>query len=141
MARQYYDYKTGLGNVGSYQASGRPYLSSSIHLSSSNSVVKVEFPSVSRFVTIKNEGPAASDEVQFRVGFSQNGVNAVENTNYLLLDNQESFSADYRVTAVYLRVNPTGGTFKRDGQASEIDLNLGFVEYKTLTKKDIQDGF
>lgn len=110
MARQYYDYKTGLGNVGSYQASGRPYLSSSIHLSSSNSVVKVEFPSVSRFVTIKNEGPAASDEVQFRVGFSQNGVNAVENTNYLLLDNQESFSADYRVTAVYLRVNPTGGT-------------------------------
>lgn len=38
-------------------------------------------------------------------------------------------------------VNPTGGTFKRDGQASEIDLNLSFVEYKTLTKKDIQDGF
>jgi hypothetical protein len=110
MARQYYDYKTGLGNVGSYQASGRPYLSSSIHLSSSNSVVKVEFPSVSRFVTIKNEGPAASNEVQFRVGFSQNGVNAVENTNYLLLDNQESFSADYRVTAVYLRVDPTGAT-------------------------------
>jgi hypothetical protein len=110
MARQYYDYKTGLGNVGSYQASGRPYLSSSIHLSSSNSVVKVEFPSVSRFVTIKNEGPAASNEVKFRVGFSQNGVNAVENTNYLLLDNQESFSADYRVTAVYLRVDPTGGT-------------------------------
>jgi hypothetical protein len=110
MARQYYDYKTGLGNVGSYQASGRPYLSSSIHLSSSNSVVKVEFPSVSRFVTIKNEGPAASNEVKFRVGFSQNGVNAVENTNYLLLDNQESFSADYRVTAVYLRVDPTGAT-------------------------------
>ena len=38
-------------------------------------------------------------------------------------------------------INPTGGTFKRDGQASEIDLNLSFVEYKTLTKADIEEGF
>ena len=110
MTREYYDHKTGLGNVGSYQASGRPFLSSSIVLSSDNSVVEISFPTVSRFVTIKNEGPAASNEVQFRVGFSQNGVNAVENTNYLLLDNQESFSADYRVTSIYLRVHPTGGS-------------------------------
>jgi len=110
MTRQYYDHKTGLGNVGSYQASGRPFLSSSINITSSNDVVKIQFPSVSRFVTIKNEGPAASNEVQIRAGFSENGVNAVENTNYLLLDNQESFSADYRVTTVYLRVHPTGGT-------------------------------
>ena len=40
MSREYYDYKTGLGNVGSYQASGRPFLSSSIALPSSNAVVK-----------------------------------------------------------------------------------------------------
>jgi hypothetical protein len=110
MSREYYDYKTGLGNVGSYQASGRPFLSSSIALSSSNAVVKITFPTVSRFVVIKNEGPAASNEVQIRAGFSENGVNAVEYENYLLLDNQESFSADYRVTSVYLRVHPTGGT-------------------------------
>tara|TARA_A100001035_G_scaffold234251_1_gene197286 strand:+ start:537 stop:1940 length:1404 start_codon:yes stop_codon:yes gene_type:complete len=38
-------------------------------------------------------------------------------------------------------INSTGGTFKRDGQASEIDLNLSFVEYKTLTKADIEKGF
>ncbi len=38
-------------------------------------------------------------------------------------------------------INPTGGTFKRDGQASEIDLTLAFVEYKTLTKNDIKDGY
>ena len=110
MARNYYDYKTGLGNVGSYQASGRPFLSSSLHVTSSNDVLKISFPTVSRFVTIKNEGPAAQNEVKIRVGFSQNGVNAVENTNYLLLDNQESFSADYRVTNICLRVHPTGGT-------------------------------
>ena len=110
MTREYYDHKTGLGNVGSYQASGSPFLSSSIVLSSDNSVVEISFPTVSRFDTIKNQGQEASNEVQFRVGFSQNGVNAVENTNYLLLDNQESFSADYRVTSIYLRVHPTGGS-------------------------------
>ena len=29
-------------------------------------------------------------------------------------------------------INSTGGTFRRDGQASEIDLNLSFVEYNCL---------
>ena len=38
-------------------------------------------------------------------------------------------------------INPTGGTFRRDGQANEIDLTLSFVEYKTLTRKDIDEGF
>ena len=38
-------------------------------------------------------------------------------------------------------INPTGGTFRRDGQPNEIDLTLSFVEYRTLNKKDIKDGF
>jgi len=38
-------------------------------------------------------------------------------------------------------INPTGGTFRRDGQANEIDLTLSFIEYKTLTRKDIDEGF
>jgi len=38
-------------------------------------------------------------------------------------------------------INPTGGTFRRDGQPNEIDLTLSFVERKTLNKKDIKDGY
>ena len=39
-------------------------------------------------------------------------------------------------------INPTGGTFKRDGQPNEIDLTLSFIEYKTLNKQDVRDrGF
>ena len=38
-------------------------------------------------------------------------------------------------------VNPTGGTFRRDGQPNEIDLTLSFVERKTLNKQDIKDGY
>ena len=110
MATNYFDYKAGLGNVGSYQASSKPYLSSSIILSSSNDVVEIRFPNVSRFLTIKNTGPDGSDEVELRVGFSMNGVNGAVYDNYLTLNNQESFSADYRVRALYMRVDPTGGT-------------------------------
>jgi flagellar hook-associated protein FlgK len=43
------------------------------------------------------------------VGFSENGVNAVENNNYYILENDESFSADWRVSAVYLRVDDAAG--------------------------------
>ena len=52
-----------------------------------------------------------------------------------------------RLQYCYLRnvshtVNPTGGTFKRDGQPNEIDLTLSFIEYKTLNKQDVRDrGF
>ena len=38
-------------------------------------------------------------------------------------------------------INPTGGTFRRDGQPNEIDLTLSFVEYRTLNKKDIKAGY
>jgi len=38
-------------------------------------------------------------------------------------------------------INPTGGGFRRDGHPNEIDLTLAFVEYKTLSKKDIDKGY
>ena len=110
MARQYFDYRAGLGNVGSYQSSAKPFLSSSIHVSASNDIVKIDFVNVTRFITIKNTGPDQTNEVEIRVGFSENGVNGVEDNNYFTINNQESFSADWRVNAVYLRVNPTGAT-------------------------------
>jgi len=100
----------GLGNVGSYQASSRPFLSSSIEISASGFPVhKLEFSSVTKFITVKNTGPLDSDETTMRVGFSENGINGVENNNWFLLENDESFSADWRVSAVYLRVH-TGDT-------------------------------
>ena len=108
MSVKYFDYRAGVGNVGSYQASAKPFLSSSIHVSSSGDVVRIDFPNVTRFVTIKNTGPDdGSADINMRVGFSQNGIN---NGNYLTVGNQESYSADWRVTSVFLKVD-TLGTF------------------------------
>ena len=51
-----------------------------------------------------------------------------------------------KIEYCYLRnvstsINPTGGAFRRDGQPNEVDLTLSFVEYKTLSKKDIRAGY
>ena len=97
----------GLRNVGSYQASSKPYLSSSISVEADATVLKISFPNVTRFVTIKNIGPEGENEVDLRVGFSEVGVN---NNNYLLLNNQDSFSADWKVTDIYLRTHTNSTT-------------------------------
>ena len=106
MTTKYFDYRAGLGNVGSYQASAKPFLSSSIDVPLNGNVVRIDFPNVTRFVTIKNTGPDdGSSDIKMRVGFSQNGVNG---ENYLTINNQESYSADCRVTSVYLKVDTIG---------------------------------
>jgi hypothetical protein len=106
MSTKYFDYRAGLGNVGSYQASAKPFLSSSIHVSSSGDIVRIDFPNVSRFITIKNTGPDdGSADIDMRVGFSRHGINA---GNYLTINNQESYSADWRITSIYLKVHSTG---------------------------------
>jgi hypothetical protein len=103
LANKYFQYKSGLGSVGAYQASTRPFLSSSISvIASATPVVKVSFPTVTKFITVKNTGTSGSNDVSLRVGFSENGI---AGTNYFILENDESYSADWRVSAVYLRVD------------------------------------
>ena len=105
MSIKYFDYRAGLGNVGSYQASAKPFLSSSIDVPENGTVVRVDFPNVTRFITVKNTGPDdGTADINMRVGFSENGV---KEGNYLTVDNQESYSADWRVTSIYLKVHTT----------------------------------
>tara|TARA_Y100001970_G_scaffold174507_1_gene212963 strand:+ start:419 stop:847 length:429 start_codon:yes stop_codon:yes gene_type:complete len=129
VAKQYFDHRAGVGNVGSYQASAQPYLSSSINIPSDNTVIKISLPNVSRFITIKNTGPDGSNEVDMRVGFSQNGVNGLENNNWVILSNQESYSADWRVKEVYMRVHPTGGSLNA---TASIIAGLTSIDAKEL---------
>jgi len=102
----YRAWNSGIGNVGSYQASSIPYTTSSLAIagSPSSDVVKISFPHVTRFVTIKNIGVEGATDCLLRVGFSEKGI---ANGNYFLLNNEESYSADWRVSALYLRVDNT----------------------------------
>lgn len=98
-----FKYTYGLGHVPSYQASAVPYLTSSLIVPASGSTpLEIILPAVSRFVVITNNTPLSSTNVPMRFGFSSIGVSGVENNNYGILNNQESFEAEFRVTRVYL---------------------------------------
>lgn len=88
--------KPGIGNVGSYQVSGIPWVSSSIAPISSSSPVALSFPYVTKFINIKNINIT---DVALRIGFSENGV---KGSNYFLLSAGEAFEGELRVTDIYL---------------------------------------
>jgi len=100
MADQVYIPKAGLNNVGSYQVSGIPWATSSLNApASSGTPLEVDFKTITKFIVVKN---VATGSVKVRVGFSANGV---KGSNYFLLDKDESFQGDLKVSSIYLLSN------------------------------------
>ena len=100
MADQYYVPKAGLNNVGSYQVSGIPWVTASLAAPASSSApLEVAFPSVTKSILVKNVNGSTN---KVRIGFSANGV---QGSNYFLLDKDESFEADVKITKLYLLSN------------------------------------
>ena len=90
-----YNYKPGLGLVGAYQVSGIPFVSGGINCKPNNSQVKIEFPSVTKFITIVN---ADSAEDGVTVSFSPNGV--ANNAAFSVFGTPVTL--DLKVTEIYL---------------------------------------
>lgn len=110
-----YNYKPGLGNVGSYQASGKPYVTCSLTVPvQSGTPLQVSFPFVTREFTVRNDG---SQEI--RVGFSALGVSGSA-TNFFSLATDGSFSAPMKVTDLFL-ISSDGST----GEATVIGVLTG----------------
>jgi len=73
-----WNHEAGLNHAGAYQVSGRPFAKGGIDASSA---VKVEFPYVTRWVTIINN----NGSTVCKVGFSEAGVGG---TNYFTVHNK-----------------------------------------------------
>ncbi len=91
-------YKPGVGSVGQYQMSAKPFLSASIVVSNT-AVTEIKFPAVTSFLTIQNTHSGSN--VPLLVGFSENGVTGDDGYK-LVLDNGKSYTGDFRVRYVYL---------------------------------------
>lgn len=91
--------RPGLGNTNSYLTSGIPFVTSSVVAPSAagGETVVIEFPQVTKFITIKN---TSGDSHSIRIGFSENGV--VNENNYFLLAKDESFSGELRVVDLHV---------------------------------------
>ena len=100
MADQSVLLRAGLNNVGSYQVSGIPWVTASLAAPASSSApLEVAFPSVTKSILVKNVNGSTN---KVRIGFSANGV---QGSNYFLLDKDESFEADVKITKLYLLSN------------------------------------
>ena len=98
----------GLGHVPSFQTSVRPYLTSSLAVpSSSADPLQIEFETVSKFVIITNTSDLDGASRPIRFGFSENGVKGSADSNYVVLQNGETFEAGFKVTSVYLLSDST----------------------------------
>jgi hypothetical protein len=98
-----FNYTYGLGHVPSFQTSAKPFLTSSLTVPASGSEpLEITFYAVSRFVIITNDLDASATPTAIRFGASANGVKGLENNNYGLLKNGQSFEAEFKLTRVYL---------------------------------------
>ena len=93
--------KPGLNAVGQYQLSGIPFATSTLDIDS-GTVTELEFPTVTKFVTVVNEHSGSS--AKLRVGFSAAGV---AGNNYFILDNGESYTGEFRLSSIFLRGDTT----------------------------------
>jgi hypothetical protein len=101
-------YHSGLGNTAAFQTSAKPYLTSSLTVPASGSEpLEIQFENVTKFVIITNTVPAEDTNVPLRFGFSANGVKGDSNKNYGILNNNETFEADFKVTTLYLMSDST----------------------------------
>jgi hypothetical protein len=60
-------------------------------------VKQIEFPTVTRFITVKNFTASTT----IAVGFTQNGLKPV-NANFITLSGSESFSGEIRTSALFI---------------------------------------
>jgi len=89
-----YNYKPGLGNVGSFQVSGAPFVTGGVDCS--GGAVKISFPAVTSWVMAQNND---SGDNPLRVAFSQNGLVA----NFFEIPGAEFISPlDLKVTEMWI---------------------------------------
>jgi len=96
-------HEPGFNHVGSYQVSCRPFATASVQVPASGGIgtaIAVDFPGVTKFIVVRNEEHDSIADSKIRLAFASGGMG--DTYNYILINPSSSFSADYRVSKVYL---------------------------------------
>lgn len=94
-----YNRVNGLGNVGSYQVSGKPWVSASVTVPAlaSGAPYHASFDYVTSYFSVYN--PSSID---VRVGFSVLGTLGTPNANYIRVLSNQGYTGHFKVTDLYL---------------------------------------
>jgi len=111
-------YSAGLHNVGSYQVSGRPWVTASVGLVNED---RLQFPSVTKSITIINTTPS----VAFRVHFNSSSAGRViDGDHYITLSTDaEAVSIELNVKCkeIYLSLDSGTGAYQVVASLTGID--------------------
>jgi len=69
-----YNYKPGLGAVGSFQVSGVPYVTGGLNCRAGNPPIRITFPQVTRWIAVQNGDSGGMEAEPMKVAFSENGL-------------------------------------------------------------------
>lgn len=98
------NYSAGLGNVASYQVSGRPFVSGAINVDTATAgplgPLEISFPSVTRWITITNHDTTSDGDV--KVGFSANGF---DTNNFFTVSRDANDYGDTMTARLELKVS------------------------------------
>jgi hypothetical protein len=113
-----------LGNVGSYQVSGKPFVSGGIDVSAYTSgPLEITFPSVTRWIVVKNSSKSSDNSKRVLVAASPNGF-------------EQAFTPGIpgdELTGSYFQVNdnytdnsnpPPAKNYNRQAQTPRLELKL-----------------
>jgi len=116
-----FNYRVGLGNVGSYQVSGLPFVSGGIDCLVG--AEKVPFDNVTQWIVVSNVGGVGQD---VKVAFSENGV---AGSNFLTVPSG-SVSPRMHVKCTEIWV---WGSDSVDVMAGLTSINRGAIDNTTLS--------
>jgi len=105
----FYNRSPGLSSAGSYQIAGTPFITGSTIASGQE--VEIEFPNVTRSITIINKD-ASSDDI--RVHFqSKDTARTIAGIHYITLDSlNSSLTMNIKCSSVYLSAPGSDATFE-----------------------------
>lgn len=127
-----YSYGAGLRNVGSYQVSGHPYITGSTDMGSADTELKIEFPYVTKDVTV-----IASGSSVIKVHFNSDSDGRVlDGGHFITLDSDEdSFTFDVKCKEIYLTNVTANAAFQLYASLT----NIGATHMYNLTGSGLTD--
>ena len=100
-------YRVGLGNVGSYQVSGAPYITGSTSLVP-NAEHCIGFPFVAKSVLVINTDTAGSDDLRVHFNSTSSAGRVIDGLHYVALnENKDSITFNTKCKEIFISA-PTG---------------------------------
>ena len=120
----------GLGHVGSYQVSGKPFVSGGIDLSVYTSgPLEINFPSVTKWIIIRNRDTSSNNSKEIQVAGSANGFS--EGYYFRVADDYTGSGARRNSTTPRMELKLT--KLYLTGSSTKVDVIAGLTGIPTDT--------